>query len=55
MPILGAVRTQKYSSARISLEDAVVGNNGNPFVGTIDDWVSTRAFWFLLRLGGGGT
>ena len=51
--MLGAVFTQKYSSARISLEEAVIGNSGNPFWGSSAWTELTDVTLCLLFLGGG--
>jgi len=53
IPMLGAVFTQKYSSARISLEEAVIGNSGNPFWGSSAWTELTDVTLCLLFLGGG--
>jgi hypothetical protein len=55
MPMLGAVFTQKYSSARSSLEEALMGNKGRPLVGSGDRSALMMATWFLALLGGGKT
>jgi len=55
MPIPGAVFTQKYSSARISLGEAAMGHIASPLFGFGAFVGVARIALFLLFLGGIGT